>query len=86
MLWVCSDYDVQTQAIRFVVWTDLLDDSGIVTERRYRSLSFSWIQPDETRALLQEIGFEIEAVYGDFDRRPLDQSSPEQIWIARRRR
>lgn len=36
----------------------------------------------EAELLLEKCGFEIDAVYGDFDRRPYDYYSGEQIFIA----
>jgi len=52
--------------------------------RRYQRLSFSWLDPEQARVLLEATGVEVEAVYGDFDRRPFTSDSPEQIWVARR--
>jgi hypothetical protein len=41
---------------------------------------------EEMRHLLVSEGFEVEALYGSFDRRPFSKSeSSEMIWIARRR-
>jgi SAM-dependent methyltransferase len=84
LLWVTSRYDLEHQTIRIIAWTDEIDGVGVLTRRRYRRLSFSWLEPDQTRTLLEEAGFEIEALYGDFDRSPSSADSPEQIWIARR--
>jgi|Deesub1362B_J571_1020462.scaffolds.fasta_scaffold42260_2 hypothetical protein len=56
----------------------------VVLRRKYRRLSFSWLDPQQTRALLEETGFQVEALYGDFDRSPFDEDSPEQIWVAQR--
>lgn len=38
----------------------------------------------EMEHLLHRAGFEVEAVYGGFDRRPLGEADREMIWIARR--
>jgi SAM-dependent methyltransferase len=83
LLWATNLYDFEAQTIRIVVWTDEVDERGILLRRQYRRLSFSWLEPDQARALLEETGFEIGALYGDFDRRPFDEASPEQIWVAR---
>jgi hypothetical protein len=42
------------------------------------------VEPGQMRALLSESGFEVSALYGDFDRRPFDDRSTEQVWVARR--
>ncbi len=84
LLRVTNRYDFEAQTIRIIAWTDELDDDGVLIRRQYRRLSFSWLEPDQTRALLEETGFEVEALYGDFDRRLFDEESPEQVWVARR--
>jgi len=63
---------------------DELDADGVVFRRQYRRLTFSWIEPEQAHALLEKVGFEIEALYGDFDRSTFTADSPEQIWVARR--
>ena len=84
LLWVTTRYDMAAQTMRIVTWTDELGADGVVLRRQYRRLSFSWLEPAQVRALLEEAGFEIEALYGDFDRSPFGADSPEQIWVARR--
>lgn len=84
LLWVTSRYEPESQAIRIIAWTDEIDGVGVLVRRQYRRLNFSWLEPEQTRALLEETGFEIEALYGDFDRSPFSDDSPEQIWVARR--
>jgi SAM-dependent methyltransferase len=64
------------------------------TERRRLTLSvrgpdgsttmkLAWLSPDEWGALIERAGFEIEAHYGWFDRRPY-VGGEDSIWIARR--
>lgn len=85
LLWVMARLDLEARTVRIITWTDELDGGRDLVRRRYRRLSFSWLEPDDARALLLEAGFEIEAVHGDFDRRPFDSAaSREQIWVARR--
>jgi hypothetical protein len=47
------------------------------------TMSLTWTSPDEWRRLLEEAGFEIEACYGWFDRRPYD-GDEDSVWVARR--
>jgi SAM-dependent methyltransferase len=84
LLWMITRYDFTAQTMRIVVWTDELDDDGVLIGRQYRRLSFSWLEPGQARSLLKQAGFEIETLYGDFDRRPFTPDSAEQIWVARR--
>jgi SAM-dependent methyltransferase len=84
LLWMTVHYDFEAQTMRIITWADELDDDGVVIRRKYRRLSFSWLHPEQTRTLLEETGFEIEALYGDFDRCSFGDDSPEQVWVARR--
>lgn len=84
LVWMANHYDLETQKIKMIFWTDELDDDGVLLRRKYRRLDFSWLTPEQARTLLEEAGFEIETVYGDFDRSPFTAGSMEQIWIARR--
>jgi SAM-dependent methyltransferase len=38
----------------------------------------------EMEHLLRRVGFEVEYVYGDFDRQELSDDSPNMIWLARK--
>ena len=84
LLWVTSRYQFKTQAMRIITWTDELNQHGELEHRKYRFLSFSWIEPEQVRALLKETGYLVESVYGDFQRHALKENSPEQVWVARK--
>ena len=86
LLWVTSLVDEAMQAMRVITWEDELDSDGVLQRRRYRPLSLTWLEPHQSRQLLEETGFTIDACYGDFRRTPFDpEQATEQIWIARRR-
>ena len=84
LLWVVSTHDRAAQRIEVRAISEELDADGLVVRRRVRRIDLSWIEPEQTRALLEQTGFAVEDVLGDFDGRPLAAGSPSQIWIARR--
>jgi SAM-dependent methyltransferase len=47
------------------------------------TLSLTWLPTDDWRRLLERAGFEIEACYGWFDRRPYG-GGEDSVWLARR--
>jgi SAM-dependent methyltransferase len=47
------------------------------------TMALAWLSSDEWRALLEETGFEVEACYGWFDRRPFT-GGEDTVWVARR--
>jgi SAM-dependent methyltransferase len=47
------------------------------------TMALAWLSADEWRALLERAGFEVEALYGWFDRRPFS-GGEDMVWIAHR--
>jgi SAM-dependent methyltransferase len=47
------------------------------------TMQLAWLSPPEWHALLERAGFEVEALYGWFDRRPYE-GGEDTVWIARR--
>jgi len=84
LLWVTTRYQFKTQTMRIITWTDELNAQGDAERRRYRFLSFSWIEPEQVQTLLETTGYRTEAVYGDFARNPFTEGSAEQIWVTRK--
>lgn len=85
LLWVTSLIDEPAQTMRVVTWEDTLAADGTMTNRRYRTLSLSWMTPAQARQLLAEAGFQVEACFGAFDGTPFDSATAEeQVWIARK--
>jgi SAM-dependent methyltransferase len=46
------------------------------------TMTLAWLSPDEWRGLLERAGFEVEALYGWFDRRPY-AGGEDMVWLAR---
>lgn len=84
LLWVTSLVDTAAQTIRCITWEDRVAPDGVLQTRTYRTLSLSWLEPDQARALLEETGFIVDACYGSFNRDPFDAATAdEQVWVAR---
>ena len=50
----------------------------------FSTMTLAWISQAEWRRLLEQSGFEVEACYGWFDRKPYS-GGEDMVWIARRR-
>jgi len=61
-----------------------IDRGRHVLSKTYRTLRVRYFFGFEMEHLLRLAGFEVEALYGWFDRRPFDERSTEMVWIARR--
>lgn len=53
-------------------------------EREFEPLRLRWYHRFEIEHLLVRAGYEVEALYGDWDRGPFVENGQEMIWIARR--
>jgi SAM-dependent methyltransferase len=72
-IWERADWDEDERRLTLTVRTDHAESSMIL----------AWLSPHEWRLLLEQAGYELEACYGWFDRRPY-QGGEDSIWIARR--
>ena len=83
-VWEHRSYRVHDQFIdqRFVGHEWDADGSLLRTTRWGFTLCYIW--PREFEHLLVRCGFEVEGLYGGFDKRRFDKSSTEQVWVARK--
>jgi hypothetical protein len=84
LVWESRQYDIFRQRISERLRYEQVDENGNIVDTQYRNLTLCYIWPREMAHLLVRCGFEVEATYGWFDRRPLDASSQEQVWVALR--
>jgi SAM-dependent methyltransferase len=72
-IWERADWDEQARRLTLSVRGDGAE----------ATMTLAWLAPAEWSVLLARAGFEVEACYGWFDRRPY-QGGEDSIWIARR--
>ena len=53
-------------------------------QKEAATMELHWLSAAEWNALVEDAGFEVEALYGWFDRRPYEDGE-DQIWVCRRR-
>jgi SAM-dependent methyltransferase len=56
--------------------------TGDRTERVVQAFPMRWFTPAELTHLVARAGFRLDALYGGFDRRPLDDDAPEIVVVA----
>ena len=66
--------------LRFAVGDNRVD----ITLGSGATISLWWATKNEWLGLIDVAGLEVEALYGDFDRRPVDDESREYVWVARK--
>jgi len=84
IVWDTRQYEPEEQLIRQYFVFEELSEEGRVVEKTYTPLVLRYLYRYEMQHLLELCGFEVEALYGDFDRGPFRYGG-EQIWIARRK-
>lgn len=84
MTWNVRNHDTVNQTTSVYLIYDEIDASGRVVDRQYLPLHLRWIYRFEFEHLLAVCGFEVEALYGTFDREPFTREDQELIWVARK--
>lgn len=82
MFWSSVRYDMDRQVLEETCVFEEVNNQGEVVAKRYSPLVLKWTYHHEMEYLLRLCGFEIEALYSDFQRGPY-QYGKEQIWVAR---
>jgi len=81
-IWVVPQYEITTQRVTIRAVVEAYEGERIV-DTTEGELVVRMIHRFEMEHLLARAGFEVEALYGDFDERPLTEGCLEMIWVAR---
>jgi SAM-dependent methyltransferase len=82
-VWDTRRYELEDQFVEQYFLFEEVDREGKMVARQYVPLKLRYFFRYEMQHLLERCGYEIEALYGDFNRAPF-QSGREQIWVAKR--
>jgi SAM-dependent methyltransferase len=78
-------FDGSSQLAQGVQVYDRYTSNGSIIDHRKLEVCFYLFHKDEFEALVRHIGFEVTALYGDYDYKPYaEQSSEFMIWKLRR--
>jgi len=78
-----SRYDLANQALTADWWYVARDEKGRATRHDY-GLEMRYFFRFEMEWMLEACGFEVKALYGNFDRSEFASDSPEMIFVARK--
>lgn len=82
--WTAWSYEACTQTASAVDAWEYIGEDGAVKERRESAPKrLHCVFRFEMEHLLAGTGFELEALYGDFSRQALQDTSLDMIWVAR---
>lgn len=83
-VWVRRQYHTAAQEMTETRSEIQVNDDRAIVARVERNLRLRWVYRYEMEHLLALSGFEVEALYGWFDRRPFSDDSDEMVWLARK--
>jgi len=84
IVWDTRQYNQELQRIDQYFIFEFIDENGRIVDKVYRPLIMRYIFRYEMQHLLELCGFDIEDLYGDFQRGPFRYGG-EQIWVARKK-
>lgn len=82
---VGARYDLESQIVDLTYLYERVGGGGSVLERSFDRLRVRYFTRWEFEHLLARAGYEVEALYGGWDERPLDAEGEDMIWIARKK-
>ena len=85
VVWQQTRVDTFNQVLSVRLIVDETDLAGTVGKRFYRDYQIRYAHRIEVLHLLERCGFEVVALYGDFDYAPFDEDSGEMVWVAKPR-
>jgi SAM-dependent methyltransferase len=81
LLSTVENYDPATRLVKGAQFYELYDTGGVLQSKRFVQLTFYLHGKDDFEGLVRSQGFEVEALYGDYQRAEFDpQRSPFMIW------
>jgi SAM-dependent methyltransferase len=79
---VSTDLARQIRVIRSIYET--VDDSGKVLDKRFVEWPYRWVHRFEAEHLLRRAGFQVDVVYGGYQREPFTSESAAMVFLARK--
>ena len=80
---VNTDLAQQLRVIRSIY--EVIDDSGVIVEKRFVEWTYRWMHRFEAEHLFERAGFSVEGVYGGYRREPFSSESPLMLFVGRKR-
>ncbi|MEH7381033.1 class I SAM-dependent methyltransferase [Bacillus sp. JJ1533] len=84
-VYTISNYDTIQQVQHYITIRRQRDDSGNTIEEKKTNIKLRYVFPQEMDRLLKGNGFEILAVYKDWNETPLTEDSHQMIYVCKRK-
>ena len=84
LIWDTYKYDFASGLMDCVITIERTNLEGIVMKRRHTAFPFAWVAVEEVKDIAADVGFRVEALYGDFNCGVFSQEASDQVWILRK--
>ncbi|QFT90736.1 Glycine/sarcosine N-methyltransferase [Bacillus sp. THAF10] len=84
-LFTISDYDALTQIQHYITIRNFHNQVGELTHEQRTTISLRYTYPQEMKRLLDQHGFEMVALYQDWNETPITSESYEMIYVVRKK-
>ncbi|MBT9315192.1 class I SAM-dependent methyltransferase [Leptothoe spongobia] len=82
MLWTMETYDPEQKQVHGLQFIETYSLQGILQTKRFMDIEFSILEKEAFEALIKEVGFEVLALYGDYNYGDFQlMESPFMIWV-----
>ena len=82
VVWNQAGYDAFSQIMSIRTTIEELDDLGRVSDKLYRDFALRYVFRWEMHHLLRSCGYDVLALYGDFQRGDFDENGADMVWVA----
>lgn len=85
LLWGLQRYDPELEIVTVHEFFEVYDPANVMEARHMVELTFRMLAGAQFESMAARAGFEVEALYGNYDRSAFDQqASPFMIWVLRK--
>lgn len=86
LVWLHQTYDPASKLVTAMEFFEEYDDKALLIARRCAEIRFHVLEKLTFEHLIQQAGFEVVQLYGDYSRAPFDEEqSPFMIWVLKHR-
>lgn len=86
LVWLLQQHNPATQVVEVLEFFEEYDARGLLISKSYSALQFHLLEKARFEQLITEVGLEVVALYGDYQKNPfIADTSPFMIWVLRPR-
>jgi SAM-dependent methyltransferase len=76
------EHRMDNQVVEVNEFFERYDVTGLLREKRWSSVAFHLLEKSAFESLIQSVGFEVVALYGNYEQAPFEEeTSPFMIWV-----